>query len=1110
MTTKANAAAVQVEDNEDMKNAPALGEGELTDAGSANEATSETPDMDHFGDLPDDQKTILLRQHDKIMRKFKPLIGIATSAINRRQSVQEYFHADPSRADNDNYAKELMESDDPIMVMLREAGFARHIRGGFDAHNGSKAQDHLLIGDKGSFFDETVGNAAPWAREKIDEGVRRYPVMGGTTFGLPKSNLMAVPASLRWYHVTKEGVIGLFNKGKDHGRTVSRRVRWLGYGAFSAYCLFKWWSAPTPDWVSDLGWMPWLQYQLSAILEMAGLTSFNEMLLKASILATVVGTVEALRKMAAQSAAFAYTDVNWNRYCAELTREYCTPTVEAEAVAKQGDERTRTDTLRKVYNLTVQESKRRKENGVPVMNLARALGIALSRGSKMSPEAGQWITVDGDSWKQNWGIIGGTGQGKTARLITPLFRTVTRAFNALTSMKFGMFIVDPKGGLHESLKPHIPASRMADYDVIGVRPGQAAIDLFDGLTADEVQALMKALALKTVGQGNEKIWLENASLVFGSAGHLATFIEDKGMEEHFFGSLGCRAFSLKGLYTIAADDVFCAQIVDFVYKKEEELKGSVPRKVLEAANYFTNVWKEMAPETRESIRMSLTTALGSIIADEQLCAGFACGVFESADDNGEGRRMRKVTDVLYGAIFGIALGSTSSPGEAGTIVMHILKGRLYQEANKRLTRAKLAQNLLRLIDDIRDGKLKALNDKVFEYAEVYNGIVDATECIRDENPLNETTWSETRGLFLSRIPFLTPAFAASVKTIAPDISSRAFKEVVFEMSRLTNREIDSVRRLRAEYTDDLCLMASGEDPDGLAKLEKDAIAPDNNLCLVVIDEAQEVLTGGTDPICDEVFFAKARETGVFALVATQSVSHMNSVLKNHDSTNAILNNLTNMIVLSTKDAPTIKYIVELINKKKRYLMTNTNMRAQFSHISYEHPDTPYKLEDRMTDTPSMLYTMFAAQGEYTLGQRPFNQSSHFKTITVGSHDALMNYGVRSGNKMEIDDQRAMREHILARERELNEILRSGRDEYVIEGSDFQEFQQGVAFVMINNSNRTVYDFAHFKHFSYVVDEKGEPTGEAYYDPANDDELQAELSEMGITLDEAMEQAAEAA
>ncbi len=80
--------------------------------------------------------------------------------------------------------------------------------------------------------------------------------------------------------------------------------------------------------------------------------------------------------------------------------------------------------------------------------------------------------------------------------------------------------------------------------------------------------------------------------------------------------------------------------------------------------------------------------------------------------------------------------------------------------------------------------------------------------------------------------------------------------------------------------------------------------------------------------------------------------------------------------------------------------------------------------------------------------------------------------------------------MLREEDEKKKLLQSTTTVNLIRDSDFTEFQQGVAFVMLKNANRTVYEFAHFAYFSNKMDSDGNVS--VYYDPANDDELQDEF------------------
>ncbi len=1056
-------------------------------------------DSEFDGSLSTSKRKFLRGKLNKFREKFRPILNDAALAIDKGETVDSFLaknRSDSNREDSDEYAANLMNSTDPVVVSLRDKAIDRYLRGGFKTDD--PIVNQLLIGEKGKFFDGAVGNAAPWARMNIEEGTRRHAVRSGTTFGLPSNNVVAVPSMLRWSWLKSDHVVSFYRDIDASQKKLGRDLLIAGLASASALGLTKWATAVQPVWADELDWPIWLTYQASRVIDLLGLNSPTDLVWASAITLGVAGILEGLRRSLLNSYSFHRLNSKFSAFEQEIENGWNAPTIEMEAGKHDVKQNKDGDIHRLIYHETILESERRKANGVPYFNFARSLGVLLSRGSKLSPWDGQMISMDGDSCRQNWGIIGGTGEGKTSRVIIPLFRIVTRAYNVLSASRFGMFIVDPKGGLHEDLKKHIPKNRLADYDVIGVRPEHAAIDLFDGMTPDEVKALVKAVAAKTIGGGgNDQIWIETASLLFGSAAWMVQYVIDKGQEELFFGPLNCRGFSLKGLFSVAADDTLNARIADFIMMKHKELPNSVPLKVLEAANYYLGAWRAMADGTRESVRMSLTSTFGAIVSDEQLCFRFASGVFDADNDNGVGNvrpRMRRISDVLNGAIFGIALGTTSSPGNTGSLVMHLLKGRLYQEANKRLSAAKLARTQLELVTDLQNEEVRKLLDKQFEINEVRTGVVTAIEAYAQEAVAEN--WHDTKVLFLSRIPYLSPEFAKQVKTAKPD-SSIGFRDVLFEMSRLANREYDSIDRQLSQFSDELNMMAWGQDHAEYERLKQIAVSPEKNLCLVVIDEAQEVLSGGEDPICDEVFLAKARETGVFVLAATQSVSHLNSVLKNHDSTKAILSNLTNMIILSTKDTATLDYISKIVGTTKTYETNGTNVKPLFSHVEYKRPNSPANLDKLNSGTGTFSGNLLSSLGRVFTplkplesAKNPFSVTSEFKSIEIGSHKRLMNFGLRKGRRQEFDDQRALHDRMLREEDEKKKLLQSTTTVNLIRDSDFTEFQQGVAFVMLKNANRTVYEFAHFAYFSNKMDSDGNVS--VYYDPANDDELQDEF------------------
>ncbi|NKW11252.1 hypothetical protein HGG76_26995 [Ochrobactrum tritici] len=119
-----------------------------------------------------------------------------------------------------------------------------------------------------------------------------------------------------------------------------------------------------------------------------------------------------------------------------------------------------------------------------------------------------------------------------------------------------------------------------------------------------------------------------------------------------------------------------------------------------------------------------------------------------------------------------------------------------------------------------------LLDKQFEINEVRTGVVTAIEAYAQE--VVAENWHDTKVLFLSRIPYLSPEFANQVKTAKPD-SSIGFRDVLFEMSRLANREYDSIDRQLSQFSDELNMMAWGQDHAEYERLKQIAVAPEKPL-----------------------------------------------------------------------------------------------------------------------------------------------------------------------------------------------------------------------------------------------------------------------------------------
>ncbi len=111
-----------------------------------------------------------------------------------------------------------------------------------------------------------------------------------------------------------------------------------------------------------------------------------------------------------------------------------------------------------------------------------------------------------------------------------------------------------------------------------------------------------------------------------------------------------------------------------------------------------------------------------------------------------------------------------------------------------------------------------------------------------------------------------------------------------------------------------------------------------------------------------------------------------------------------MIILSTKDTATLDYISKIVGTTKTYETNGTNVKPLFSHVEYKRPNSPANLDKLNSGTGTFSGNLLSSLGRVftTLkplesAKNPFSVTSEFKSIEIGSHKRLMNFGLRKGD-----------------------------------------------------------------------------------------------------------------
>lgn len=121
------------------------------------------------------------------------------------------------------------------------------------------------------------------------------------------------------------------------------------------------------------------------------------------------------------------------------------------------------------------------------------------------------------------------------------------------------------------------------------------------------------------------------------------------------------------------------------------------------------------------------------------------------------------------------------------------------------------------------------------------------------------------------------------------------------------------------------------------RLLEDPEAAASNSTLLLVDEAQELITTGADS--EATFMNIARETGVFMVYATQSVAALEKAMPADDLAN-MLNLFRSKIILKTEEAKTIDLQQKLAGTLPRGWETEEHFFATQGLREFMKPDTP--------------------------------------------------------------------------------------------------------------------------------------------------------------------------
>ncbi|RVH69198.1 hypothetical protein CN198_14140 [Sinorhizobium meliloti] len=435
----------------------------------------------------------------------------------------------------------------------------------------------------------------------------------------------------------------------------------IGQGSFAA--LFSG-TTPFPSWAWDNGaYLPVASWLLLTVIERVMFLLQLAMMTGLGLLAFPLFWYFAFSK--AMSAA-------WETASAA----YRVPTRDSEVFWKS-NKLTR-DLQYKAYCREVENACYRLKDQ-PIILVGEATGITRGRGDMEGPSRGQVIGYDGESLLQHTIVGGGTGAGKTFRVIRPLFKRIMNA--DWGKRNIGAYVTDGKGTLWKDLAAVV--AHRNDVAILGTAEGQFGLDLCQGMSPLEISTTFKAVAGQINGETKDSFWPESASLLLMHSAAVARALHvDPVTLAEWKRRRGHAPYSLIGIARLASEQPsmmgafeLIGEFLDGTDESDYTTEDwAIIRAAKESKEWLENAHFTLGDTTKGSIIANVSSVLGKLAGAPDISRRFCSGAFE---------RMVDVDHALTGGILFVAVGETEH-GMAGKVVNCWLKTRLYILAKRRL------------------------------------------------------------------------------------------------------------------------------------------------------------------------------------------------------------------------------------------------------------------------------------------------------------------------------------------------------------------------------------------------------------------------------------------
>lgn len=558
------------------------------------------------------------------------------------------------------------------------------------------------------------------------------------------------------------------------------------------------------------------------------------------------------------------------------------------------------------WHAQVKEAKRYRDMGLPKICFGHSTGEFRARGYAFGLEAGTPVEqCIGDAYT-NVVVMGGTGSGKTQAALLSYIRQLLIHRKNGTIGKFGMYITDAKGVLWVDIKQTAIEEGLDEDDivVIGCEPGQYGVNVLKGIAPEMVSALIKAIMSMMSGGGKSGGNSFYDSMSATVVGHAATILDSLSRSEagNAFTRREKRSpYCIQMIYRMLTIDSVMDQIIDELLEEILALEAEgkpcsfANKATMDAIAYFQEQWQDMesAKDTKTNIKATVQSQFGGLLSNPAIAARFFEGrdnllqvdangklvvdkdgnpIYEDVyDNNGNLLRFVDVDGAFNGKIICVNISSEQG-GLGATFLLSTLAARF------------------RMISTAREISYKIFNDK------------NALRKTNHQEELKKALEIEAVAKATSISPYdFMDEFMTSPETV------RLIEDTAYDLNAAAMTAAEQKALTNEQLAKEL-LEATGFE-----------FSPQETPTFFVADEYQEmVMKGGKDfPVGDDTYWAKNRSKGVIGIIAFQFLKSIQQFM-GAETTESMLGNFRNKVLLHTEDISTIEYYSKLMGKTHRF------------------------------------------------------------------------------------------------------------------------------------------------------------------------------------------------